>query len=60
MDTMKVAMIIVALLIVLSLFQTFQLIDIQSKISVTGYAVQPQLPSGGAVTPSLPAQRGGC
>jgi hypothetical protein len=57
MEMMKIVMIIVALLIALSLFQTFQLIGIQNKISTTGYAVKTQ-PTETA-TP-LPRQRGGC
>lgn len=59
-DITKIIVTIIALLIVLSLFQTFQLVDIQSKISVSGYTVQTQLTTSEVETPTIPAQRGGC
>lgn len=63
MDNTKILGIIVALLIILLLFQTFQLINIQNKLSES--LVSREVPATGAIvttqTPTqLPAQRGGC
>lgn len=59
LNTTKKIVIIIVLLIVLSLFQTFQLVDIRSKILTAEYTVK-TLPTGEVATPTLPAQRGGC